>query len=337
MPDLDRDLTALLERNTPGAVPPFAEVHARARRLARRRLAMGVTAVALAAALPLVRLAVAGPPTGTYPDVKVSPSATRTEGPPPQRITVNGVDLVQRGDAEIGTAWIDADDTSTLVVPAGADAPDVDPNCEPFTVVRILDQGARVVEIRAYAYTPAEPPTGAIACTAQRHPDKLHRLALAAPLGDREVRAGAATVTVVDAGTLLWPSYLPTGYSGPPAIDLVYPRPDRRAGYSQLTYRAGVDKHLYLRQVDPAAEAAVIAAGGQPSIFLPESSFDVVARPTVRGHAAVVFDYAPTQRCLRWRESAGLAVAICTYTSTPGAHLGTDDLLAVAEGLRPRR
>jgi hypothetical protein len=283
----------------------------------------------VAGALTVVRLAVVGdnPP----PD----PLPTQVVGPPPDRISVNGRDLVRTGDdVEMGIARIDRDDPATLVVPAGMHAPDADPHCVPHTVVRILSQNARAVEIRAFAYEPADPPAGPVICPGVRYPDLLHRLTLAAPLGDREVRSGTTTVPVVDAGTILWPSYLPAGFARPPNVTLVFPRPDRRAGSSQLSYFAGSDRYLFIRQADPPAEAASVTAGGQPSVFLPESSLEVTARPTVRGRPGVVFDYSPAQRCLRWRETADLAIVICL---SPAATPGADDLLAVAESLRARR
>jgi RNA polymerase sigma factor (sigma-70 family) len=164
------ELPKLLERSTPGAVAPFAHVHAKARRRARRRgrAAVIATVLAVAGALTVVRFAVVGdnPP----PD----PSPTQVVGPPPDRISVNGRDLVRTGDdVEMGTVRIDRDDPATLVVPAGMNAPAADPHCVPHTVVRILSQNARAVEIGAFAYGPADPPAGPVMCPDIRYPDLL--------------------------------------------------------------------------------------------------------------------------------------------------------------------
>jgi hypothetical protein len=74
-------------------------------------------------------------------------------------------------------------------------------------------------------------------------------------------------------------------------------------------------------------------------VFKAADEFTVEGRPTVRGHEGVVFTYGhestsgPTMRCVRWRESAALAVVVCNRRSV-GA-LPAAEILAVAEGLRP--
>jgi hypothetical protein len=352
MPDLTTALRQHLDDQTPAAVAPFADVQRRARRRTRVRTTVGavLAAASVAAVTTIVAVNVDRAPSGPVagpvaslsgPTGGPATSPSTADGPPPQRITVGGSDLALAGETNIGQVWIDLVDRSTLVVQAGLDtagvkAPLGDPYCVPYTVVRVLGQDANSIRIAAYNYKPAAPATGNVMCPGFGYPTKEHRLKLAAPVDGRTVLHGSTAVPVVDPATVLRPSYLPAGYSQPGVLTVDWPRPDGRAGYAELRYIRNPGDSFYVRQADPAAEQVINGTPGQAGLFGPETSFDVVAHPTIRGHDGVLFTYGPQLRCLRWREAADLAVVVCSSGGLE-AHLSADELVRIAESLRRTR
>jgi hypothetical protein len=335
MPDvITAALHQLLAEQTPAAVPPFVEVRHRARVRARTRVALGAvaTAVTVAGGGALAAWAADGGP---------SPSpAGSAAASPPDRITVNGRQLTRTGVTEVDTAWVDEDDPSTLVVLAGTAPPHDGTFCNPYTVVRLLGEDADTVRIVVdrYEQPPPSPLPGVmLACPAVKHPAKEHRLELGAAVAGRAVLNGATAVPVHDAGTVFSASYLPPGFSSPGRVAWDDHNRPELAGYSARTYRAGQDGHIFIRAVDPVAEAFDVSHETQPSLFRPESGLDVIGRPTVRGHEGLLIAYSADMRCVRWRESRDLAVVVCWatgYTKPPPA---IEELLRVAESLYRKR
>lgn len=326
MPDLTTALNQELAAQTPHTVLPFAEVRRRARKRARTRMALGAVAAAVVVAAGGV-LAV------RTADGRPAPSPEALSSAAPQWITVNGRQLKYSGGTPVDNAWVDEQDPSILVVVAGVVAPDEGSSCRPYVAVRLLDEDAHTIRIAADEY---QDPVVPGLCTDPAYPGKEHQFKLRAPVGGRTLLDGTTAVLVHDPGTVLSPSYLPPGFSQPGRVTWGGTTASWPAGFTDRSYSAGPDGYLYIREADPAAEEYLVSHETQPSVFRPETGLDVVGHPTVRGHAGVLFAYGPAALCLRWRESAELAVVVCWGTGR-GVPPADQDLLRVAESLHRSR
>jgi hypothetical protein len=193
------------------------------------------------------------------------------------------------------------------------------------------------VRVAAYDYEPVEAPPVDAACRDSFPGFAEHALKLGAPVDGRTVLYGSAPVPVRDPATLLTPTHLPAGYRQPGELHwgLQTPRQlPERGVYAQWIYPGGGSDLVDVRLADPVAERIMNSWSGQPSHFGPETPFNVESRPTVRGHDGLLFTSSPWTRCVRWRESPGLAVVICHHGEVNTSPLPGAELLAVAEGLR---
>jgi hypothetical protein len=326
MPDLTTALNQELAAQTPETVPPFAEVRRRARKRARTRMALGAVAAAVVVAgggVLAVRAVDGGP----------APSPEALSSAAPQWITVNGRQLKYSGGTPVDNAWVDEQDPSILVVVAGVVAPDEGSSCRPYVAVRLLEEDAHTIRIAADEY---QEPIVTRLCTQPAYPGKEHQFKLRAPVGGRTLLDGTTAVLVHDPGTVLSPSYLPPGFSQPGRVTWGDAPPGRLTGHTNRFYMASSGEGLSIEEADPAAEEYLVSHETQPSVFRPEAGLDVVGHPTVRGYAGVLFAHSPASLCLRWRESAELAVVVCLGTGR-GVPPPDEDLLKVAESLHRNR
>jgi hypothetical protein len=256
-------------------------------------------------------------------------AAATADGANPQTLTVDGVPAARTGSARISGAYTDPQDPTGLFVYAGTSARPG--HCNDYAAVRVAAQDAEAVTLDADRYKPVDTPPANAACSLGGVPPYQHRLDLGVPLdGRRVVDAEGNDLRVLDTGALLVPTVLPDGYRLPGQLTVGYGGTDDAGNEVAVHTFPGPDRETQIEVYQGVADKV-------PGRDEPVSPSVVVDRPTVRGHSAVVTRTAGLQdlTCLRWRESAQYAVTVCSRGNP--APLGSAELRAAADSMRPAR
>lgn len=285
-----------------------------------------------ARALPLLlalcgMLAGCGASTATLAGPEESSAApsrsSQPQGPPPDRITVDGVDLKLDSSVPFRTAQVAPDDPATVIVIGGQDAGGKPNPCTLYTVGRLLSQDDAAVRIGLYVYRTVEDLAAGSGCTAIGYPPARVRITLDRPFGSRKLICDkdGTLVPVSDPRALFRADELPAGYKQPGTLEV-----ERREGgqvVNTMTY-AGPDPDTALHLVE-----------GPPSALEPSNNQQILQRIRVRGHDGVFQQTVnfPDVKCLRWRETDDLALAVCTR-GNPEGPLSAEQLTRVAESLK---
>jgi len=249
------------------------------------------------------------------------------DGPPPERIEVQGVALKLDGPAGFTVVQLDDTSRNVLIVRGGQGAPGKPSHCTLYTTGRILSQDHTSVHVGLYLYSTVRNPGFGQGCTLIGYGPAVIRLDLGVPLGQRVVYNGTDNTTpvrVVDPRALLQATTLPDGYQRPGTL-------------VEETIGTGADSTIREQRtyLGPQANDDIEIYEGTPNAVEPSGNQDVLARVTVRGHPAT-FEQArgfADLRCLRWRERVDDAVEVCSRGATT-APLTARDLQQVADGLR---